>query len=93
MRAFMRRMSATSSSVRGRSQTKRRTRAKKRSPEGVVAGHHPGPQQGLALPGLGPAVEVRLVAVQVAGQAALAPFGAQTEVDGGHPLGRDSVRG
>ncbi len=55
--------------------------------ERPVTGHHPGAQQGLAFPGLGPPVEVRLIARQVARQTTLAAFGTQSEVDGGHALG------
>ena len=88
MRAFIRRMSATSASVRGRSQTKAWARAMKRSSEVAVTGHHAGPEQSLAFPGLGPALEVGLIAGQVAGQTSLAPFGPEAQVDGGHPLRR-----
>ncbi len=60
--------------------------------EGPVAGDDPGSGQRLAFPGLGPAVEVRRVAVQVAGQPSLPAFGSEPEVDRRHPLRPGSVR-
>jgi hypothetical protein len=57
-------------------------------PEVPVSGHQAGPEKSLAFPGLGPPLEVGGVPDQVAGQASLAPLGAETEVDGGHALGR-----
>ena len=60
--------------------------------QGPVAGHDAGPSKRLALPGLGPAVEVRRVPVQVAGQASLAAFGPEPEVDRRHPLRPGSGR-
>ncbi len=54
----------------------------------AAPGDDAGPHQRLALPGLGPAVEVGGVPVKIAGQSPLATFGPEAEVESGHPLGR-----
>src|SRR5206468_1816185 len=50
-----------------------------------IAGDGPGPEQGLTLPGQGPAVVVGAVAVEAARQRALLPLGPQTQIDGVDP--------
>ncbi len=57
-------------------------------PQGAIAGHDPGPEHGLALPGLTPAIEVGAVGAQVPGQASDTSLGPETEIDGGDTLRR-----
>ena len=54
----------------------------------TVAGHDARPHQGLALPGLCPALEVRVVAVRAAREAALAAFGPKAQIERHDPLRR-----
>ena len=59
----------------------------KRSPSARSPATTPRPDERLALPGLGPAVEVRRVPVQVASQPSLATFGSEAEVERRHAFG------